>query len=180
MNGRPLEVSADPDRYLAIRRSWRTGIRSQSACRWNCGKSFLQGDDSVAAALYGPLVLAADLGAGPADGPLRVIHGRPTEPGTFRNPILCQKVATTHRLMPTNGSRQSPPQTSLHRCRRKQKAHSYSRVRDRKPALLRVLAVCKPQEGKQPAYRPHGCGLRSLSAALTVLALVFQNRAFLV
>jgi len=40
----------------------------------------LPGDDSVAAALYGPLVLAADLGRGPADGPLRVIHGRDTVP----------------------------------------------------------------------------------------------------
>jgi hypothetical protein len=40
----------------------------------------LPGDDSVAAALYGPLVLAADLGSGPADGPMRVIHGRDTVP----------------------------------------------------------------------------------------------------
>jgi hypothetical protein len=35
----------------------------------------LLGDDSVTAALYGPLVLAADLGAGPADEPGKVILG---------------------------------------------------------------------------------------------------------
>jgi hypothetical protein len=40
----------------------------------------LPGDDSVTAALFGPLVLAADLGPGPANGPMRVIHGRDTAP----------------------------------------------------------------------------------------------------
>jgi hypothetical protein len=40
----------------------------------------LPGDDSVAAALYGPLVLAADLGAGPTDTPNRVIHSGETVP----------------------------------------------------------------------------------------------------
>jgi hypothetical protein len=40
----------------------------------------LPGDDSVVAALYGPLVLAADLGAGPSDGPMRVIHSGETVP----------------------------------------------------------------------------------------------------
>jgi hypothetical protein len=40
----------------------------------------LPGDDSVTAVLYGPLVLAADLGAGPPDGPMRVIHSGDTVP----------------------------------------------------------------------------------------------------
>jgi hypothetical protein len=40
----------------------------------------LLGDDSVAAVLYGPLVLAADLGAGPADGPSKIIHSGDTVP----------------------------------------------------------------------------------------------------
>jgi hypothetical protein len=40
----------------------------------------LPGDDSISAALYGPLVLAADLGAGPADGPMKILHGGGTEP----------------------------------------------------------------------------------------------------
>ena len=53
----------------------------------------LPGDDSVAAALYGPLVLAADLGAGPAAGPMRVVHGRPTEPEDLPPPAPLPKVA---------------------------------------------------------------------------------------
>ena len=40
----------------------------------------LPGDASVSAVLYGPLVLAANLGAGPADGPAKIIHGRDTAP----------------------------------------------------------------------------------------------------
>jgi hypothetical protein len=53
----------------------------------------LPGDDSVAAALYGPLVLAADLGPGPADGPMRVIHGRDTVPKDLPVASAMPKVA---------------------------------------------------------------------------------------
>jgi DUF1680 family protein len=95
MNGRPLEVSADPGSYLAIRRSWRDGDTIAVSLPMELRQELLQGDDSVAAALYGPLVLAADLGAGPADGPLRVIHGRPTEPRDLPKPDPLPKVATT-------------------------------------------------------------------------------------
>jgi hypothetical protein len=52
----------------------------------------LPGDETVVAALYGPLVLAADLGAGPADGPRRVIHGRPTAPDNLPPPGPLPKV----------------------------------------------------------------------------------------
>jgi uncharacterized protein len=41
----------------------------------------LPGDPTLQAALYGPLVLAADLGPGPTgDGPLKISHGRGTAP----------------------------------------------------------------------------------------------------
>jgi hypothetical protein len=53
----------------------------------------LPGDDSVAAALYGPLVLAANLGPGPADGPMRVIHGRDTVPKDLPVASAMPKVA---------------------------------------------------------------------------------------
>jgi uncharacterized protein len=52
----------------------------------------LRGDNSVVAALYGPLVLAADLGAGPVDGAMRVVHGRPTEPEHLPAPDPLPKV----------------------------------------------------------------------------------------
>jgi hypothetical protein len=40
----------------------------------------LPGDESVTAVLYGPMVLAADLGPGPADGPSKIIHSGETVP----------------------------------------------------------------------------------------------------
>ena len=80
INGRPTDAIADPGSYLSIRRNWQDGDMISIALPMSLRQEPLPGDDSVAAALYGPLVLAADLGPGPADGPLRVIHGRDTVP----------------------------------------------------------------------------------------------------
>jgi hypothetical protein len=55
----------------------------------------LPGDDSVAAVLYGPLVLAADLGPGPADGPDRVIHSGETAPAKIPSPDPLPKAVAT-------------------------------------------------------------------------------------
>jgi DUF1680 family protein len=81
INGRSLEAVADPGSYLAIRRLWKDGDTVSVSLPMTLRQEALPGDDSITAALYGPLVLAADLGAGPVDGPMRIIHGRPTTPG---------------------------------------------------------------------------------------------------
>jgi hypothetical protein len=44
--------------------------------------------------LYGPVVLAADLGAGPPDGPDRVIHSGDTSPKNLPAPDLLPKAAS--------------------------------------------------------------------------------------
>jgi DUF1680 family protein len=80
VNGRPLEAVGDPGSYVGIRRVWRDGDVIAVHLPMQLRQEPLPGDESVTAVLYGPLVLAADLGPGPADGPNRVIHGRPTEP----------------------------------------------------------------------------------------------------
>ncbi len=80
INGRPIEAMADPGSYLALRRTWQNGDTITLRLPMELRQESLPGDDSAIAALYGPLVLAADLGAGPPDGPQRVVHGRPTEP----------------------------------------------------------------------------------------------------
>lgn len=95
INGRPLEAIADPGSYLALRRIWQDGDTITVSLPMDLRQESLPGDDSVAAALYGPLVLAADLGAGPPDGPMRVIHGRATEPNDLRPPDPLPKVAAT-------------------------------------------------------------------------------------
>jgi len=81
INGHVLEAVADPGSYLAIRRAWKDGDTVSVSLPMTLRQEPLLGDESVTAALYGPLVLAADLGAGPADGPMKIIHGRPTTPG---------------------------------------------------------------------------------------------------
>ncbi len=80
VNGRVIEAIADPGSYVALRKIWRDGDTITVSLPMQLRQEPLPGDDTVTAALYGPLVLAADLGAGPSDGPLRIVHGRATEP----------------------------------------------------------------------------------------------------
>jgi DUF1680 family protein len=93
INGRPIEAIADPGSYLSIRRIWQDGDTISIDLPMKLRQEPLPGDDSVAAALYGPLVLAADLGPGPADGPMRVIHGRDTVPKDLPVASAMPKVA---------------------------------------------------------------------------------------
>ena len=80
INGRPLEAMAEPGSYLAIRKTWQDGDTIAIGLPMELRQESLPGDDSVTAALYGPLALAADLGAGPPDGLDRVIHSGETSP----------------------------------------------------------------------------------------------------
>jgi uncharacterized protein len=95
INGQPLAAMADPGSYLALRKIWQNGDTITVTFPMEVRQESLPGDDSVIAALYGPLVLAADLGAGPPDGPMRVVHGRPTEPEHLPPPDPLPKVAAT-------------------------------------------------------------------------------------
>lgn len=83
VNGHALEAMAEPGSYLALKRTWQSGDRIQLALPMRLTEEALAGDATAAAALYGPLVLAADLGAGPADGPDKIIHGSGTTPKTI-------------------------------------------------------------------------------------------------
>lgn len=80
INGQPLEAVADPGSYLAIRKVWQDGDTLSLSLPMELREEALAGDDSVRAVLYGPVVLATGLGAGPSDGPLRIVYGRPTMP----------------------------------------------------------------------------------------------------
>jgi len=93
VNGRPLEAVADPGSYLAIRRVWRDGDTISLSLPMELRTEPLDGDDSVLAALYGPLLLAADLGAGPVDGPSKIISGRGTVPEGLPKPDALPKAA---------------------------------------------------------------------------------------
>ena len=64
LNGRPLAVVAEPGSYIGLRQVWRSGDTISVHLPMELRQEALPGDDSVRAVLYGPLVLAADLGAG--------------------------------------------------------------------------------------------------------------------
>jgi hypothetical protein len=99
INGRALEAMAAPGSYLALRKTWADGDTITLSLPMELRQEPLPGDESIVAALYGPLVLAADLGAGPPDGPMRVVHGRPTEPKDLPPPEPLPKVAATPGAM---------------------------------------------------------------------------------
>ena len=74
INGRPLEAIADPGSYLALRRVWRDGDTITLRLPMDLWEEALPGEDTIRAALYGPLVLAADLGQGPPNAASRFLH----------------------------------------------------------------------------------------------------------
>jgi DUF1680 family protein len=80
INGRPQDAMSNPGSYLAIRNVWQDGDTITLTLPMKLQQETLVGDNTIAAPLYGPLVLAADLGAGPTNGPMRIVHGRPTTP----------------------------------------------------------------------------------------------------
>jgi DUF1680 family protein len=72
INGRELESFAQSGSYLSLTRQWRDGDKIEVKLPMQLTTEPLLGDSSLRAALYGPLVLAADLGPGPKDGPLKI------------------------------------------------------------------------------------------------------------
>jgi uncharacterized protein len=95
VNGRPLEAVADPGSYLAIRRMWKDGDTISLSLPMALRTEALAGDESVVAAMYGPLVLAADLGAGPTNGPSKIIPDGSTVPKGLAKPDALLKAAGT-------------------------------------------------------------------------------------
>ena len=84
INGRALEAFAQPGSYLSLTREWRDGDTVEVALPMRLYAEPLPGDPTLRAALYGPLVLAADMGPGPASGPLKIggYDSGPKDPGS--------------------------------------------------------------------------------------------------
>lgn len=62
LNGRPLAVDAKLGEYAEIKRVWKTGDQLTVTIPMQLRTESLEGDSGKVALLYGPLVLAADLG----------------------------------------------------------------------------------------------------------------------
>ena len=72
INGREMEAFAQAGSYLSLTREWRNGDKIELVLPMQLRSEPLLGDPTMRAALYGPLVLAAELGPGPKDGPLKI------------------------------------------------------------------------------------------------------------
>jgi DUF1680 family protein len=77
INGRELEAFAEPGSYLSLTREWRDGDKIEVSLPMQLTSEPLAGDPSTRAALYGPLVLAANIGPGPEGAPLRIGNDDP-------------------------------------------------------------------------------------------------------
>jgi DUF1680 family protein len=77
INGRELEAFAEPGSYLLLTREWRDGDKIEVSLPMQLTSEPLAGDPSTRAALYGPLVLAANMGPGPEGAPLRIGNDDP-------------------------------------------------------------------------------------------------------
>jgi DUF1680 family protein len=62
INGKALETSASPGSYLTISRMWKTGDRVELDLPMRLHMEAMPDDPQLQAALYGPVVLAGDLG----------------------------------------------------------------------------------------------------------------------
>jgi hypothetical protein len=63
LNGKPLDASASPGSYLAINRVWKAGDKIEMDLPMRLSVEAMPDDPGLQAFLYGPLVLAGDLGA---------------------------------------------------------------------------------------------------------------------
>jgi DUF1680 family protein len=63
VNGKPLEASANPGSYLTLTRAWTAGDRIEIALPMDLHVAAMPDDPALQSVLYGPLVLAGDLGA---------------------------------------------------------------------------------------------------------------------
>jgi hypothetical protein len=62
INGKPLGATAEPASYLTIHRTWKTGDRVELGLPMRLSVEAMPDDAATQAFLYGPLVLAGDLG----------------------------------------------------------------------------------------------------------------------
>ena len=63
LNGRALEASAAPGSYLVLNRSWKSGDKIEMALPMHLSAESMPDEPQTQAFLYGPVVLAGDLGA---------------------------------------------------------------------------------------------------------------------
>jgi len=106
LNGRPLDASAAPGSYLSLTRTWKDGDRVEMDLPMHLHTEAMPDEPRTQAFLYGPLVLAGDLGndglteahiAGPnlrVGAPGVEQHGSPLGPVNQTPPVPALEIPT--------------------------------------------------------------------------------------
>lgn len=84
VNGKALDASASPGSYLAISRTWKNGDRVEMDLPMRLHIQAMPDDPQLQAVLYGPLVLAGDLGS---EGLTKEMIVGPEGPPMRRHPM---------------------------------------------------------------------------------------------
>jgi hypothetical protein len=84
VNGKALDASASPGSYLAISRTWKNGDRVETDLPMRLHIQAMPDDPQLQAVLYGPLVLAGDLGS---EGLTKEMIVGPEGPPMRRHPM---------------------------------------------------------------------------------------------
>ena len=92
INGRPLDVSAAPGGYIKISRVWNNGDRIEVDLPMGLHIESMPDDSRMQAILYGPLVLAGDLGS---QGLTEAMIIGPNAPRSQHPPIAIPSFRTT-------------------------------------------------------------------------------------
>jgi len=92
INGKPLRLASSPGSYTDIRRTWRTGDILQVTIPMDVRTEAMPDDPHKVAFLYGPLVLAGELGRVPDSG--TVLYAA-DQGANFRKPVADVPVLVT-------------------------------------------------------------------------------------
>jgi len=84
LNGRPIEVTPTPGSYLTLTRTWKAGDKIEMSMPMHLAVEAMPDDPKTQAFLYGPIVLAGDLGG---EGLTESIITGPSSPRPQRLPI---------------------------------------------------------------------------------------------
>jgi DUF1680 family protein len=98
INGKPVEAMAGPGSYLTITRGWRNGDRVELDLPMRLHVEAMPDEPSMQAFLYGPLVLAGDLGS---QGLTRDLITGPMGPDVGHHPLDVPKFHRAEQSLET-------------------------------------------------------------------------------
>jgi len=88
LNGKPLDATASPGSYLALARTWKTGDRIEMDLPMHLSAEATPDDPHYQAFLYGPIVLAGDLGGEGLTEEMLIGRSAPRSAGSIQIPAL--------------------------------------------------------------------------------------------